>query len=249
MEVVGLCALTTLVLGGCSCRKQVSAPHDDGRARAAASRARTQPDARAAEWPVNGAFERALEATGPDYLRDALDLRQAAPLAPALNARLLQASADGEPIARLLARVVLDWSSPKRADFEAALDYLDGLPGKLARTAMGKPSPTGTESYLTLHFGDRVADLLALRLIKQDAWPEWKVRAVVFYLTTHRRPSATVALIRFAIETPDGESRELAVAGIHAVGDPALRVLLADELARARRLRRPVPNEVRALAE
>jgi hypothetical protein len=197
---------------------------------------------------VSATFDRTLDASGPDYLRGELDLRQAAPLDPALSQRLRQVSARGEPIARLLAQVVLDWGGPKRADFDAALEYLDRLPAKLARTAMGKPSPTGTESYLTLHFADRVAELLALRLIKEDAWPPWKARAVIFYVTAHRRPSTTTALIRFAIETPDAESRDLAIAGVRAIGDPTQATQVAAEIARAQRLHGPVPPEVRALA-
>jgi hypothetical protein len=238
MEMVGLCALMTLAMllamtptvTGCARPKAVNQVHENE------------------SHTVSAAFDRTLEAAGPDYLRGELDLRQAAPLDPALNQRLRQVSAHGEPIARLLAQVVLDWGGPKRADFNAALDYLDRLPGKLARTAMGKPSPTGTESYLTLHFADRVAELLALRLIKEDAWPPWKARAVIFYVTAHRPPSTTTALIRFAIETPDTESRGLAIAGVRAIDDPTRATQVAAEIARAQRLQRPVPPDVRALA-
>jgi len=200
---------------------------------------------------MSTAFDRALDATGADYLRRELDVRQAAPVDAAESARVREAIAHGDPTARLLARVVLDWGGAKRADFDAALAYLDQVPGKLRRTAMGKPSPSGTESYLSLHFGDGVAELLALRLIKEDAWPAWKARAVVLYLTPprHRLPSTTSALIRFAIETADQESRELAIAGIRAIADPALASQVSAEIARARRLQRPVPAQVRALTE
>jgi hypothetical protein len=234
MEVVGLCALMvlamTVAVTACARPKPVNPVHQDER------------------HTVSATFDRTLEAAGPDYLRGELDLRQAAPLDPALNQRMREVSAHGEPIARLLAQVVLDWGGAKRADFDAALAYLDRLPGKLARTAMGKPSPTGTESYLTLHFADRVAELLALRLIKEDAWPPWKTRAVIFYLTAHRLPSTTTALIRFAIETADAESRDLAIAGVRAIGDPTQATQVAAEAARAQRLQRPLPPEVRALA-
>ena len=194
-------------------------------------------------------FERAVEATGTGYLALETELRRVAPLQGPDRDAIRAGLGHGDPMARLLAAVLLDWSGSRGGDFDGALAYLDRLPGKLSRTAMGTPSPTGTESYLTLHFGGRVADLLAVRLVKEESWPSWKALAVVFYLARHKQVDTTPALIRFAIETPVAEWRQLAIDAIREMGDPALTAKVAGEMARARTMKHPVPAEVRALGD
>jgi hypothetical protein len=195
-------------------------------------------------------FDLAVEKCGREYLELELDLRRSSQIDP-LEAEELRKAAIShpDPIARLIARVVLDWAGPKAKDFKAVLDYLDELPIKLSRTAMGFPSPTGTESYLTFHFADRVAELLALRLVKQEGWDQWQVDAIVFYLKKHKVPSTTSPLIRLTIETSDNEWREFALEAIRKIHDPDLGAKLAFEIARAKKLKRLVPVAVRALAD
>jgi hypothetical protein len=194
-------------------------------------------------------FELAVEKTGRDYLQLELDLRGSAQLDAVEGESLRKAArSHPDPVARLVAKVVLDWAGPRGGDFKAALDYLALLPIKLAPTAMGTPSPMGTESYLSHHFADRVAELLALRLVKEEGWPHWKVVAIIFYLKEQKVPSTTAALIRLAIETPDPGWRGFALEAIREIDDRELGPKLTFEIARAHRSKRAVPSEVAALA-
>jgi hypothetical protein len=202
----------------------------------------------AGEKPMNTTFDLALESSGQPYLNFELDLRREAQVDPS-RADVLRkyAASYPDPIARLLAQVVLDWVGPKESDLKAALAYLDYAPVKLKPTAKGFPSPMGVESYLTLHFGDRVAELLALRLVKEAGWRHWKVVAIIFYLKAHKRSSTTSALLRFAIETEVADWRKFALEAIHEIHDPDLAAKLAFETARARKRGHAVPAEVKAL--
>jgi hypothetical protein len=195
-------------------------------------------------------FDLALESSGQRYLNLELDLRKDSQ-ADGAEAEFLRLAADShsDPVARLVARTVLDWSEPKGGDFKAALDYLDYAPVKLAPTVKGFPSPMGIESYLTLHFADRVTELMAVRLIKGEGWPRWKAVGIIFYLKAHRVASTTSALLRFAIETSEAEWREFALEAIREIHDPDLPAKLTFEIARAQKRGRAVPAEVRALAD
>lgn len=197
---------------------------------------------------MDAVFNLAMEKSGREYLEFEFDLRRRAHLGSAEIESLGRNLAHPDPVARLLTKVILDWSGPRENDFKLALAYLDQLPIKLGRTAMGAPSPTGTESYLTLHFADRVAELLALRLVKEEGWPHWKVVAVILYLKAHKVPSTTSALIRFGIDTTNAEWREFALEAIHEIKDPELGAKLTFEFTRAKRLERMVPAEIKALA-
>jgi hypothetical protein len=214
----------------------------------ASNHQRTRPKSR--EIPMNRNFDLALRTSGQPYSNLELDLRQHAQVdASAAEALRKAALSHLDPIARLLARVILDWAEPKGADFKAALDYLEYAPIRLKRTAAGFPSPMGVESYLTRHFADRVAELLALRLVKESGWPRWKVGAIIFYLQAHKLVSTTSALVRFAIETDEADWRKFAVDAIREIQDPDLGAKLAFEIARARKLRRSVPADVGQLVD
>jgi hypothetical protein len=195
-------------------------------------------------------FDLALGRSGQEYLNLELELRRSSQANEAERAALGQiAASHPDAVARLLARVVLDWAGPKQTDFKAALDYLDDVPIRLKKTALGFPSPTGTEGYLTFHFGDRVAELLALRLIKSAGWPRWKVNAIVFYLQAHKVRSTTSVLLRLSIESTDPEWRKFALEAVREIHDPDLPAKLAFEIARARKLGHAVAPEVRTLAD
>lgn len=70
-------------------------------------------------------------------------------------------------------------------DYQEALDYLDGLPGRLTRTPVKNPPPTGVEAYLTLHWRG-----YALEALKAGADPELgaKVGAEMKRATSLRLP-------------------------------------------------------------
>ena len=192
-------------------------------------------------------FEHALQTSGAEYVGLELDLSRATPLDPADAAWLKEQQASRDPAASLLATVALNRAGPLRDDYKQAFEYLERLPAKMAKTVIGSPSGVGVEGYLTLHFEGRLAELLALRLIKEPEWPHWEVVAAILYLQTHKVSATTGALIRFAIEAPSDQQRKLAIDAIHAIGDPELGAKLTYELARAKSLNLRVPAEVRGL--
>lgn len=199
---------------------------------------------------MNQDFDLALESSGQPYLNFELDLRNVAQ-ADAAQAEWLRQQAASHPdrVARLLAQVVLDWGGSKRTEFKAAIDYLDHVHARFNKTAIGYPPPIGVTHYLTEHFGDRVAELLALRLVKQTVWPRWRVAAITLYLQAHRVFTTTSALLRFAIETDGTQWRELAIEAIREIHDPEIDAKLAFEIARARKRGLAVPTEVRMLTD
>ncbi len=171
-------------------------------------------------------FEEAVNSSGPGYEEAERKLRDArAGALPTLRRNLHHS----DPVARLIARVILDWFEGSAQDYQAALDYLDYVPRRLARTPIGNPSPLGVAAYLTQHFGARVVDLLAVRLVKGTDWPHWRVMAVLFYLRDHARPSITEVLLRFAAGTQNDEWRGAAIDAIRAAQDPDLRAKIEAE--------------------
>jgi hypothetical protein len=105
----------------------------------------------------------------------------------------------------------------------------------------------GIAAYLSKHFKGRVADILAVRLVKGTDWPEWSVLGVLFYLWKQKQASATAALIRFAIETPKEKWRRAAVKAIQAAADPDLQAKLAWERRRLREQEKLLPPALRDL--
>ena len=175
-------------------------------------------------------FEQAVISKGADYLAAEQGLRtQPGAAEPVLRRNL--ANPDG--MARMLAEVLLAWTGNMAREYQQTLDYLDYLPARLARTPISSPSPTGIAGYLNKHFDGRVAEFLALRLLKSPDWPRWRVLGVLFYLKDQKLPSTTAALIRYAAETANQEFAASAVEAIRSIPDPDLRKKIAAERRRA----------------
>jgi hypothetical protein len=183
-------------------------------------------------------FEAAVTSTGPAYLDAEQRLRDAeAAAVPVLEKNLHRS----DPIARLVARVILDWLQGSATNFQDALDYLDYLPERIAHTPMGDPRPDGVAGYLSDTFEARVVELLALRLVKGIDWPQWRVYGVLFYLKEQARPSTTEALLRFTVETQNDDARSDALDAIRASHDRGLKSKIAAERIRALALKLPFP--------
>ena len=145
-------------------------------------------------------------------------------------------------VGQLIARQLLARMEGKAPDVQPALAYLDDLPQSLARTPISAPSPMGVAAYLGMHFDARVADFMAVRLVKITQDPRWRVSGMLLYLKQEAQPSTTAALIRFAAETPNDEWRKVAVEAIEDIDDPALQTKLQFERQRMMLLRREFPN-------
>jgi hypothetical protein len=189
-------------------------------------------------------FETALNATGSEYLAAENELRREGPGVEPVLRRHLQ---HPDPAARLLAQVLLDGRGARAADDQSAWEYLEYLPARLARTPITAPSPTGIADYLQLHYGPRVANLLALHLLKFPNWPRWRVLGVLFYLREQKQASVTAALLRYAAETSNAEGAMEAVRAIQAAADPDLPVKLAAERDRLKTLRKPISPALASL--
>jgi hypothetical protein len=184
-------------------------------------------------------FEKAVVSSGAEYLQAEEALRHRGPGAEAVLRDNLQ---NPDPVARLIADVVLGWSGARASEYEDVLAFLDAIPGRLSRTPISVPSPTGVAGTLTQNYGDRVAGLLMLRLLKRPDWPRWRALAVLFYLEEQKLPALTAALIRFVVEIDNPEWSEAALQVLRATDDPGLRAKIAAERERARLLEKPFPT-------
>jgi hypothetical protein len=72
--------------------------------------------------------------------------------------------------------------------------------GAYERTQIPYPRPDVLASDLDYEHGARVVPYLAVRLMKEPEWPDWKVAAVLQYLAMEKDEKALPALVRFAAE-------------------------------------------------
>lgn len=190
-------------------------------------------------------FQAAAASRGDPYLEAESQLRDGGTAA----AEVLQGYREHpEPIARLLATTLLKWVRGQAPEYQAALEYLEYIPKRLAKTPVGAPPPTGVANELGERFGGRAADFLALRLVKETDWPRWKSLGVLLYLQRQTSPITTAALLRFVADSDDAEMRRFGAEAITAIDDPDLAGKLAVERARLEAQRRPLPAELRDLA-
>lgn len=195
---------------------------------------------------MNAAFDKAVVSHGQDYFEvERLLLAGGATAQAALRDNLDHA----DPIGQLIAGQLLARMEGCAPDVEPALAYLDGLPNRLARTPIPSPSPLGVAAYLGQHFRGRVADYLALRLVKATEDPHWRVMGVLFYVEQQALPSTTSALLRFAARTGNKEWQQQAIAAIQAIDDPGLQAKLSTERHMAELQNRDFPEPLSMLIE
>ncbi len=189
-------------------------------------------------------FQRAVASHGAEYLAAESELRKATPESlPVLRAN----TAHSDPIVRLFAAFMLDWIEGRATEYQQALDFLDGLPKRLAKTPVTTPPATAVAADLAEQFGSRIVRLIAVRLVKETNAPEWRVLTYIFYLESQRVPESTAALIRFAAETPNAKWRSFAIKAIRCFNDPDLRNKLGAERARLEAEQKPPPPDLMAL--
>ncbi|MEO5928956.1 MAG: hypothetical protein ABIR47_03395 [Candidatus Kapaibacterium sp.] len=181
---------------------------------------------------------RALDVSGIEYLKLEKQLRDGGREAMTALAGRLN---DADPIARLMALELLEWMRDHRPDNAPALEYLESLPAYIATLPIPAPPPDAVTRYLQIHYEERVAALLALRLLKGDDWPLWQIMAVLGYLAAVRDPIATVPLIRFALRADDPAMRHMAGIALNELNDPNMAITLAAERKRAEELGIPFP--------
>lgn len=190
-------------------------------------------------------FALAVLSHGQDYVRAEKSLRDGGDSA---KATLKKNLVNPDPVTRLIALVLFEWMEGAKPENQKALDYLDGLPKRLARTPVTMPPPDGVAIELKNRFGGRVAEVLAMRLVKGTDWPRWRSLAVILYLQDQALPSTTAPLIRFASDTNDDTLRNAAVEAIKSVHDPEIRAKITAEKLRLAVQDRVLPEGLRAMA-
>lgn len=192
---------------------------------------------------LEATFQKAIQATGADYLTAEQTLRDAgSSLTPVLAKRRTD-----DPLSQLLATVLAQELSGGAAQHQAVLRYFQEVPKRLERTALGKPSPSGVAAWLEKHHADRVAELLALRLVKSAGWPHWQTFGVLLYLERcpgAHHPTVTFPLIQF-IATATGDTRKQALQTLVKMNDPSLSL----QLERARKSQHEWPADLTALEQ
>lgn len=186
---------------------------------------------------------RAVDAENEGYLRAEAALRRTPQAAPALQAGL----AHDDPIARLLAQVLLDAAESESDDLDTADRYLEVSARWFARTVAGSPPIRGVVDNLTARYGDRLAGYLAVRLAKVPAAPAWRAQVALAYLERHPTPTVTDALLRFASQTSEPALQEAAARVAAGAGDVALAAKVAAERDRLARAGRSLPGALAAL--
>jgi hypothetical protein len=189
-------------------------------------------------------FERALVSEDEAYRLAETRLRESADSA-ALQRNLTHA----DPVGRLMANVMLEWSETAGAgaDFEKAAQYLDSVERRFARTVAGVPPVRAVVQNLSATFGGRLTEFLALRLVKESQPPPWRALAVLGYLERHGNPATTDAVIRFASRTALPQLQQAAARVLASSGDPALAQKLAAERERLAREGGQLPPVLAAL--
>lgn len=147
-----------------------------------------------------------------------------------------------DPIACLIAKTLLKRIQNQAPEQQKALDYLEHIPKRLAKTPRGKPSPQGVANDLNENFGDLVLDILSLRLVKQTEWPAWQTKGVLFYLRDNNKASTFSALIRFAAETKNKEWQELVINILKTGNDKNLKEKLTFERKRIENMKKKFPD-------
>ncbi|HYR12021.1 MAG TPA: hypothetical protein VEQ60_29825 [Longimicrobium sp.] len=190
-------------------------------------------------------FQRAVVSEDEAYLRAEERLRGAgAEAAPTLREHL----DDPDPMRRLTARVVLESIETAGSDFEQAGRYLAALARKFTNTVARTPPVHGVAETLTARFGGRLAEFLALRLVKESEPDDWRVRLTLQYLDRHKTPAANEALIRFAARTSQPVYQQAVAQVLAGSGDPALGQKLAAERQRLAVQGAALPASLAALA-
>jgi hypothetical protein len=182
-------------------------------------------------------FDMALKSEGRVYLEAEAQLLQS-PVA-AVELRIRQRSENY--FERALAKVILDALEGGALQNEAVLAYFAEIAAQKKLTPALLPRPAIVARDLSFRFGSRVAEFLAIRLVKDIDWRPWQVTGVILYLTEQKQPATTAALVRFAIDERREAWQQLAINAIKAINDPELPEKIASERRVAEAMKKPFP--------
>lgn len=166
-------------------------------------------------------FQSAVDGRGRTYLDAEAELLAGGSEASTLlttRANDPGASAQARFIAATLAAALAGAWDPADGPLKALDDYEKFVAPRERR----RPRPAVAGGLLMAY--PKCAGTLALRLMKQDDWPEWKQLAVLSYLATHLDPAARPALQAFTATTGSAPARAYAAQILAAADQLAAQV-------------------------
>ena len=197
---------------------------------------------------MNELLNKAIASTNTVYL----SAEKALLLAPQAVESVLSANlTNNDPVARAIARSVLDMRRRPDSPNNTALKILSSTEERSLKTVRGTPHPDVTASQLYASLGPAAAEYLALRLVKDAEWQDklqdWKAKSVLRYLHAARNPDAADLVIQFATETKRGDLRREAVEAFQGIDRPQLQRKLEAQRERLRNLGKVMPPELSTL--
>jgi hypothetical protein len=161
-------------------------------------------------------FQIAIDSVGHPYLdAERRLIEQGETSVTFLQQKLDEAS----PQSRRVIQVILEWLAGNET-YTAVIDYFEQVAQRAAETAMLVPHAEGVSNYLLQNFGDSVAELLGVYLLKlAPIWPNWQTSGVLLYFGKLNGSTAAEPLIQFIVTTSNDTYRELAVSSLIAVGN------------------------------
>lgn len=158
---------------------------------------------------TNQLFQQAVNDYDRAYLDAEAELR-AGGESTAIILQQIAADKNQPPLARFIAASIAAWIDGKGNNYEIAMNSLGGLVAHAERTPKGLPSPDVAAGRLARF--DDISDFVALRLLKETDWPQWKVMAAVMYLGFWATDTVLPALDQFRMDLKSGKRK--------ALGDP-----------------------------
>lgn len=185
-------------------------------------------------------FQAAVEAEGDEYL--------AAEAALLASGWASDAAEVEDPIAGLLAGVLLEAAQSDTQPFDGAEQYLASAERWFADTILGRPPVRGVVANLTAAFGGRLGEYFALRLVKLPTAAVWRQQVALAYLQDHPTPSATDALLRYGSAPTTAPGLQAATARVLAAsGDGRLAAKVSAERDRLAAAGASLPEPLAAL--
>jgi hypothetical protein len=188
-------------------------------------------------------FEAALDSEGDEYLEIERTLRTSESVKDTLESALRRE----DPIAQLMAQVLLDASEAETQQLDAADRYLEVVERWFAPTILRSPPILGVVDNLSAQFGGALAGYLALRLVKIPTAPTWRAQVTLAYLERNPTPAVTDALLRYASVTTVPELQAATARVLRSAGDSALAAKVTAEQERLARSGKTLPEPLASL--
>lgn len=151
-------------------------------------------------------LQKTLNTYGQDYL-DAEKALRAGGETTATALKQFSANSKQPPLTRFIAATIAAWIDGKGANYDTAMQVLAVTAEHAAHTPRGTPSPDTAAAKLELF--DDISDFVALRMLKETDWPEWKVLAAIVYLGYWGTASVLPAIDQFRADLKNGNRPQL----------------------------------------